>query len=101
MFCLLVVQTRPLPASAYAHSQHELFLHIPAADVLEYLWWITSHSKVVYNILYGDKDTFSLAFAAAGEAMFVVAMYHVTRKLCTNCACACCVNSWHKQLRCA
>jgi hypothetical protein len=38
----------------------------PAADVLEYLWWINSHSRVMYNILYGDKDTFSLAFAAAG-----------------------------------
>jgi hypothetical protein len=34
--------------------------------VLEYLWWINSHSRVMYNILYGDKDTFSLAFAAAG-----------------------------------
>jgi hypothetical protein len=39
----------------------------PPADVLEYLWWINSHSRVMYKILYGDKDTFSLAFAAAGE----------------------------------
>lgn len=38
------------------------------ADVLEYLWWITSNSRTMYKILYGDKDTFMLAFAAAGKA---------------------------------
>lgn len=38
------------------------------ADVLEHLWRITTHSDVIYNILWGDKDTYMLAFAAAGKA---------------------------------
>jgi hypothetical protein len=32
------------------------------------LWWITTHSDTIYNILWGDKDTYMLAFAAAGKA---------------------------------
>ncbi|WIA33896.1 hypothetical protein OEZ86_006995 [Tetradesmus obliquus] len=35
---------------------------------MEHLWWITTHSDVIYNILWGDKDTFMLAFASAGKA---------------------------------
>ena len=37
------------------------------ADVLEYLWWITSFSSAVYEHLHGDKDTFGFAFAMAGK----------------------------------
>ncbi|KXZ49784.1 hypothetical protein GPECTOR_19g235 [Gonium pectorale] len=39
------------------------------ADVLEYLWWINSFGDRLYHShLHGDKDTFALAFAAAGKA---------------------------------
>ncbi|PNG99199.1 hypothetical protein TSOC_015027, partial [Tetrabaena socialis] len=39
------------------------------ADVLEYLWWINSFGDRLYHrLLHGDKDTFALAFAAAGKA---------------------------------
>jgi len=38
------------------------------ADVLEWLWFVNSHSEVIYKLMYGDKDTFRLAFALAGKS---------------------------------
>ncbi|KAK9839306.1 hypothetical protein WJX81_006877 [Elliptochloris bilobata] len=37
------------------------------ADVLEWLWFLNSHPDVVYKNMYGDKDTFRLAFHLAGK----------------------------------
>lgn len=37
------------------------------ADALEWLWFVNSHAEVVYKLMYGDKDTFRLAFALAGK----------------------------------
>lgn len=36
-------------------------------DVLEYVLALNEHSGVTYNYMYGDKDTFRLAFALAGK----------------------------------
>lgn len=44
------------------------------ADVLEYLWWINSHSIYMFKLMYGDKDTFPLAFAVAGKAYDFIQM---------------------------
>ena len=38
------------------------------ADVLEWLWLVNSHPDVTYRSMYGDKDTFRLAFHLAGKA---------------------------------
>lgn len=38
------------------------------ADVLEWLWFLNSHPGVTYKNMYGDKDTFRLAFSLAGKA---------------------------------
>ena len=38
------------------------------ADALEWLWFVNSHSEVIYKLMYGDKDTFRLAFALAGKS---------------------------------
>ncbi|KAF6252396.1 mannosyltransferase putative-domain-containing protein [Scenedesmus sp. NREL 46B-D3] len=62
----LLAGMQPLPGMA--ESGHVLVDRVMHADVLEYLWWITTHSEVIYNILWGDKDTYMLAFAAAGKA---------------------------------
>ena len=40
------------------------------ADVLEWLWFVNSHPEVIYKLMYGDKDTFRLAFALAGKSNF-------------------------------
>ena len=40
------------------------------ADALEWLWFVNSHSEVIYKLMYGDKDTFRLAFALAGKSNF-------------------------------
>ena len=46
------------------------------ADVLEWVWFLNSHPEVMYRSMYGDKDTFRLAFHLAGkpEAFAQVAM---------------------------
>ena len=31
---------------------------------------MNSHSEVIYKLMYGDKDTFRLAFALAGKSNF-------------------------------
>ncbi|KAK9814131.1 hypothetical protein WJX72_001060 [[Myrmecia] bisecta] len=36
-------------------------------DVLEWLWFLNSHQNVTYKLMYGDKDTFRLAFNLAGK----------------------------------
>jgi hypothetical protein len=36
--------------------------------VLEWLWFLNSHPETVYKLMYGDKDTFRLAFHLAGKA---------------------------------
>ncbi len=38
------------------------------ADVLEWLWFLNAHPGVTYKNMYGDKDTFRLAFSLAGKA---------------------------------
>ena len=38
------------------------------ADVLEWLWFLNAHPGVTYKNMYGDKDTFRLAFNLAGKA---------------------------------
>ena len=38
------------------------------ADVLEWLWFLNAHPETVYKLMYGDKDTFRLAFHLAGKA---------------------------------
>lgn len=38
------------------------------ADVLEWLWFLNSHRKPVFDWMWGDKDTYRLAFALAGKA---------------------------------
>ena len=40
------------------------------ADALEWLWFVNSYSEVIYKLMYGDKDTFRLAFALAGKSDF-------------------------------
>ena len=46
------------------------------ADVLEWVWFLNAHPEVMYRSMYGDKDTFRLAFHLAGkpEAFAQVAM---------------------------
>ena len=36
--------------------------------MLEWLWFLNSHPGVTYRNMYGDKDTFRLAFHLAGKA---------------------------------
>lgn len=38
------------------------------ADVLEWLWFLNSHRKPVFDWMWGDKDTYRLAFALADKA---------------------------------
>lgn len=38
------------------------------ADVLEWLWFLNSHRKPIFDWMWGDKDTYRLAFALAGKA---------------------------------
>ena len=38
------------------------------ADVLEWLWFLNSHRKPISDWMWGDKDTYRLAFALAGKA---------------------------------
>lgn len=43
-------------------------VHTPA-DVLEWTWFLNSFSKgFVYDFMYGDKDTYGVAFGLAGKA---------------------------------
>lgn len=35
---------------------------------LEYTFWLNSFSDFMYDVVHGDKDTFMLGFAAAGQA---------------------------------
>eukprot|EP00798_Chlamydomonas_sp_ICE-L_P006699 gene6699-3368_t len=37
-------------------------------DALEYLVWINSHPKEMEGVMWGDKDSFAMAFALAGKA---------------------------------
>ena len=60
-----------------AHVWHTLAILISVgrsahADVLEWLWFLNSHPDTIYKLMYGDKDTFRLAFALAGNS----AAYH-------------------------
>ncbi len=36
--------------------------------MLEWLWFLNSHKKPVSDWMWGDKDTYRLAFALAGKA---------------------------------
>ena len=51
------------PGSHAAHARRNMH-----ADALEWLWFVNSHAEVVYKLMYGDKDTFRLAFALAGKS---------------------------------
>ena len=35
--------------------------------MLEWLWFLNSHQQLVSDWMWGDKDTFRLAFALAGK----------------------------------
>eukprot|EP00775_Hariotina_reticulata_P009483 gene9483-9647_t len=50
-----------------AESGQLLLDRVRHADVLEYLWWLTSFSDELYRHVLGDKDTFGFAFAAASK----------------------------------
>ena len=49
---------------AFALMQSEL-CRLWHADVLEWVWFLNSHPEAVYGTMYGDKDTFPLAFHLA------------------------------------
>lgn len=51
------------------------------ADALEWLWFVNSHSEVIYKLMYGDKDTFRLAFALAGKSDFYEQVPHIFHHL--------------------
>ena len=55
------------PSSVLAHMLLTVRRNMHA-DVLEWLWFVNSHAEVVYRLMYGDKDTFRLAFALAGKS---------------------------------
>eukprot|EP00775_Hariotina_reticulata_P003263 gene3263-3541_t len=50
-----------------AESGQVLFDRLRHVDVLEWLWWLNSHSNITYSLMHGDKDTFRLAFSLAGK----------------------------------
>lgn len=57
------------------------------ADVLEWVWFLNSYPEVMYRTMYGDKDTFRIAFHLAGKAeMFsqVCAAFPVPRCSCVD-----------------
>ncbi len=35
--------------------------------MLEWAWFLNSHPEAVYRTMYGDKDTFRLAYHLAGK----------------------------------
>ena len=42
---------------------------------------MNSHSEVIYKLMYGDKDTFRLAFALAGKSSsFEQVRRHLTHR---------------------
>ena len=47
---------------------HESICRARHADVLEWLWFLNSHRKPVSKWMWGDKDTYRLAFALADKA---------------------------------
>eukprot|EP00882_Tetradesmus_deserticola_P029699 GHRQ01033290.1.p1 GENE.GHRQ01033290.1~~GHRQ01033290.1.p1 ORF type:complete len:153 (+),score=29.45 GHRQ01033290.1:489-947(+) len=51
-----------------AESGQVLFDRLRHYDVLEWLFWLNSHSDVTYQHMHGDKDTYRLAFSLAGVA---------------------------------
>ncbi|DBA84574.1 TPA: hypothetical protein ACH3X2_006154 [Trebouxia sp. C0005] len=52
----------------FTESGQMLFDRARHADVLEWLWFLNSHRKPVSDWMWGDKDTYRLAFALAGKA---------------------------------
>jgi hypothetical protein len=44
-----------------------LFDRLRHYDVLEWLFWLNSHSNTTYQHMHGDKDTYRLAFGLAGK----------------------------------
>lgn len=38
------------------------------ADVLELMWMLNSHHDVLYGLMYGDKDTFKIAYFLANKS---------------------------------
>lgn len=58
----------------YQHSERRWFVlrqfvtcRVRHADVLEWLWFLSSHRKPIFDWMWGDKDTYRLAFALAGK----------------------------------
>lgn len=56
-----------LPARGTESGQVLINL-VEHADVAEWALWINSFSDSVYRAVWGDKDTYALAFAVAGKA---------------------------------
>jgi hypothetical protein len=45
-----------------------LFDLVKHADVAEWALWVNSFGDTLYKAVWGDKDTYSMAFAVAGKA---------------------------------
>ncbi|WIA31646.1 hypothetical protein OEZ86_002526 [Tetradesmus obliquus] len=53
----------------YAESGQVMINRAMHLDVLEWAWFLNSFSeKHIYDFMYGDKDTFGVAFGLAGKA---------------------------------
>jgi hypothetical protein len=52
------------------------------ADVMEYLLWINSWGEMVYKAVWGDKDTYAVAFAVAGKAQHFTQVQVSHRDIC-------------------
>lgn len=75
IFCALLLQiVQALLAAGKGRLQRDtesgqlLFDLVKHADVAEWALWINSFGDVLYKALWGDKDTYSMAFAVAGKA---------------------------------
>ncbi|KAK9806715.1 hypothetical protein WJX72_000369 [[Myrmecia] bisecta] len=55
------------PTFRTAESGQLMLNRVMHSDVLEWLWYLNAHSHIMYKFMYGDKDTFRIAFALAGK----------------------------------
>ncbi|KAL3136081.1 hypothetical protein ABBQ32_007105 [Trebouxia sp. C0010 RCD-2024] len=66
-FNLSVPWEDPTRPHVFTESGQLLFDRARHADVLEWLWFLNSHRRPVFDWVWGDKDTYRLAFALAGK----------------------------------
>ncbi|GBF93630.1 alpha-glycosyltransferase [Raphidocelis subcapitata] len=55
------------PEHRLAESGQLLLDRLRHFDAMQWLWLLNSHTEVVYKAVHGDKDTYKLAFLAAGK----------------------------------